>query len=76
MTTILCKKLCFVQKELDQFNMQDIYKILSKTKANTGINLDDNTTALQWQCNKPNNRSSQYSMTVQKQVAISYLDFY
>ena len=53
-----CKKLCFVKKELDQFNMQNMHKILSKIKANTGINLGDNAIVIQWQYSKPNNRNS------------------
>ena len=56
------KKQCFVQKELDQFNMQNMYKTVSKIKANAGSNLGENATEIQWQYNKPNNGSSQYSV--------------
>ena len=56
--------------------MQKMLKSLSKTKANAGINLGGNTIAIQWQYRNPNNGSSQYSMTVQQQVAISHLDLY
>ena len=58
------KKQCFVQKELDQFNKQNMHKTFSKIKANSGRNLGGNATEIQWQCNKPNNGSSQYSVMI------------
>ena len=48
MPTTNFTKLCFVQNELDQFNMQNIFRIISKIKANIDINFGGNTTATQW----------------------------
>ena len=55
MTAIHCKKLCFSQSELDQFNMENMYKTISKIKASIGINLGGNAVAIQWQCKECNN---------------------
>ena len=76
MPAIYCKKFCFVQSELDQFNMQKICKTINKIKAIVDINLGSNATAIQWPCSKPNNDNIQYNMTVQLPVANIHLDQY
>ena len=56
--------------------MESISETISKTKANVVINLEGDTTVIQWQCSKPNNGNIQYSKTVQLLVENSYLDQY